>query len=67
MEKTSIVSYVLDKSNSCKYADESDVDFLARVQKRQDERRSRLTQEELNNLGNSADSLEAAAKELGYV
>jgi len=67
MKKDSGVAYILDKSDSYPRAGESDAEFRARVQKRQDERRTRMSQNEPNVLGNSTDSLKAAAIELGYL
>ena len=59
--------YILDKSECYPHPGESDAEFMIRVQKRQAERRSRMTPEELNRANELASSLEAAAKELGYL
>jgi len=67
MKNNDVVSFPLDKSDSYPRPGESDVEFMARIKKRRDERRGRMSQDELARIGNSSASLEAAAKELGYL
>ena len=67
MKKSSTVEFLLDRSDLYPYSGESEADFIARVRIRQAERRSRMTPDELDAVSNTDASLEAAAKELGYL